>query len=82
MTNSLIALSTYGCKVHLAPFGRFVCGNAGAVDTVVVELPEDGGLYETLDALASAKVAPSKLCSKCFMARTRGMYLKRIAGAA
>lgn len=80
-TASAIATSTYGRKIHLAPLGRFVCGNTGTLDTVVAELPEDGGLYETLDTLAAANVAPSKMCSKCFMPRTRAMYLKRRTAA-
>lgn len=79
MANTVIATSTFGRKVHIAPFGRLDCGNSGSIDTVLADLGDEGGLEATIEGLAAAHVAPSRLCCKCFMARTRGMYAERCA---
>ncbi len=63
-----------GRKVHLAfnfQHGAPSCDRTEGVTRVVAELPDNGGLTETVTTIVKAGIRPSRLCCHCFCVRTR-----------
>jgi hypothetical protein len=73
-TDMVIATTNTGRMVHMSLSGRRpLCGpKGGEVDQVLGTLGE--GIEGTLAGLATAAVAPSRLCGHCFYAQTRMAY--------
>lgn len=53
------------------------CNSGGPVVERLADLDEDGGQAETLAALLTAGIAPSRLCGHCFQRRMRAIYAKQ-----
>lgn len=71
-----IGYTAAGTKIHMSVVRDLIpCDRNEYMTRVVGELPE-GGLYQTVAALADLNIAPSRLCGHCF-----GVRIKRLLAA-
>ncbi|WP_435110179.1 hypothetical protein [Nocardiopsis synnemataformans] len=82
MKRTIAATSTTGRKIHMGwDSGQLFCQltpSGARVKDIITELGD--GAEATIDALAAAKVAPSKLCGHCYSRYLRSRYAKHLQG--
>ena len=55
------------------------CGSGGPIIGRLAELDDLDGLEALIAALTTANIAPSRVCRRCFGARTVATYTTRVA---